>query len=114
MGRKSEPGSKPVTTRLNRKAIDPEAREKQLCNLAVNLAEKQLLEGTASSQIICHYLKLATAREELENERLVQENKLLKAKTTALEAATETSAKYVEVINAFKIYSGHGDESEEQ
>lgn len=112
MGRKNEPGSKPVTTRLNRRAIDPEAREKQLCNLAVNEAERQLRAGTASSQIICHYLKLATAREDLEKEKLAEENKLLKAKTKALEASTETSAKYVEVINAFKLYSGHGDKEE--
>ena len=38
-----------------RPALTPEARENQMIALAVDLAEKQLLEGTASSQVITHH-----------------------------------------------------------
>ena len=82
-----------------RRATTPEARENQLISLAVDLAEKQLREGTASSQVISHYLKLGTSREQLEQERLRRENKLLEARVEAIEALT-----------AMKVYSGRGKE----
>jgi len=110
VGRKKEVESKPVELLPNRKAIDPEAREKQMINLAINCAEKQMREGTASSQVICHYLKLGSIEKSLELEKLRNENKLLKAKTEALEQATEASTSYKEVIDAIKLYSGHADD----
>lgn len=67
-------------------------------------------EGTASSQVICHYLKLGSIEKSLELEKLRNENKLLKAKTEALEQATEASTSYKEVIDAIKLYSGHADD----
>ena len=69
-----------------RPALSVENREMQLGSLAVDLAEKQLREGTASSQIITHYLKAGSAREQLELERLRSENEMLKAKAKALES----------------------------
>ena len=51
-----------------RPALTPEARENQLISLAVDLAEKQLQEGTASSQVITHYLKLGSTKERIEKE----------------------------------------------
>lgn len=39
---------------MMRPALTPEARENQLISLASDLAEKQLREGTASSQVITH------------------------------------------------------------
>jgi hypothetical protein len=67
-------------------ATTPEARENQLIALAVDLAEKQLSEGTASSQVISHYLKLGSTREQLEKQKLEKENELLKAKTEAIKS----------------------------
>ena len=61
-----------------RPAMSPDARENQMINLAVDLAEKQLEEGTASSQVITHFLKLGSSKERLEREKLEEENKLLK------------------------------------
>ena len=58
-----------------RPALSPEARENQMISLAVDLAEKQLIEGTASSQVITHFLKLGTTKAELEKEKLRKENK---------------------------------------
>lgn len=89
-----------------RPALNPDAREKQMINLATNLAEQQLLDGTASSQVIVHYLKLGTERERLERERLEKENELLRAKTEALENSAHSEELYARAINAFKGYRG--------
>lgn len=91
-------------------AINPEARENQLINLAVGLAEKQLIEGTASSQIITHYLKLATTREQLEKEKLKKENKLLEAKTDSLESEKRVEELYNNALNAMRSYQGQDDQ----
>jgi len=96
----------------NRPAITTEARENQMISLAVNLAEKQLLDGTASSQVITHYLKLGTVKEKLERERLEEENRLLKAKTKALESAEEVKVLYEDALKAMRNYAGQGDPDE--
>lgn len=101
------------SSRRLRPALSPEARENQLISLAVDLAEKQLQEGTASSQVITHYLKLGSTRERLERERLAEENKLLRAKTEALESAKEIKALYEDAIKAFRNYNGQGDDDYE-
>lgn len=88
------------------KAIDPKDRENQLIALAVDLAEKQLLEGTASSQVITHYLKLATEKERLEREILAEQAKLVAAKTEAIESAKQTEVLYREALSAMRAYSG--------
>ena len=105
--------SKPSESiRKIRPAISPEARENQMISLAVDLAETQLMEGTASSQVITHYLKLASIREKLEREKLIEENKLLKAKTKAYEDAGEIKVLYAEALKAMRNYSGNGDEGD--
>jgi hypothetical protein len=80
--------------------------------LAENLAEKQLLDGTASSQVITHYLKLGTVREQLERERLEKENALLVAKVEALQSAKRSEELFAEAIKAMKRYGGHSSEDE--
>ena len=103
-------------TRKVRPALTPEARENQMISLAVDLAEKQLLDGTASSQVITHYLKLGTQREMLERQRLEHENKLLIAKTEALQSAKRMEELYANAIEAMKRYGGHGggEDSEDE
>ena len=95
-----------------RPALTPESREKQLISLAVDLAEKQLIEGTASSQVITHYLKLGSTKERLEKEKLEEENKLLRARTEALQSAKEVEKLYADAINAMRRYSGNGGEDD--
>ena len=97
-----------------RPATTPEAREQQMIALAVDLAEKQLREGTASSQVITHYLKLGSTKERLEKEKLEEENKLLKAKTESLQSAKRTEELFAEAIAAFKSYSGSGGAEDEE
>lgn len=93
----------------SRPALTPEARENQMISLAVDLAEQQLRDGTASSQVITHFLKLATAKERLEREKLEQENKLLIAKTEALQSAKRIEELYDNAISAMRSYNGQGD-----
>ena len=100
------------TAKRTRPALTPEARENQLIAMAVDLAEKQLLEGTASSQVITHYLKLGSSRDRLEREKLQEENKLLRAKTEQIESTKNMEAKYIEAIEAMKRYSGNGDSND--
>lgn len=92
-----------------RTAFSPEARENQLIALAVDLAEEQLRNGTASSQVITHYLKLGTMRERLEREKLEKENQLLTAKTEMIKESKNTAELYKEAIKAFASYSGNKD-----
>ena len=87
-------------------ATTPEARENQLISLSVDLAERQLLDGTASAQVITHYLKLGTTRERLEQEKLAQENALLRARTDAMASAQRVEELYGKALNAMRSYSG--------
>lgn len=102
------------SSRKIRPALTPEARENQMISLAVDLAEKQLMEGTASSQVITHYLKLGSTKERLEKEKLEEENKLLKAKTEALQSAKRVEELYSDAIAAMKRYSGNGRSVEDE
>ena len=95
-------------TMKSRPGLTPDAREKQLISLAVDVAEKQLREGTASSQVITHYLKLGTAKSQLELEKLKRENELLRAKTESIESAKRVEELYAKAIDAIKLYSGNG------
>lgn len=98
-----------VTSKPRRPALTPESRENQMIALAVDLAEKQLLEGTASSQIISHFLKLGSTMQRLEKEKLENENELLRAKTEALQSQKRSEELFTEAIKAFKNYSGQDD-----
>lgn len=91
-------------------AMTPDEREDQLIAMAVDLAEKQLLEGTASSQVITHFLQRGSARERLEKERLIEENKLLRAKTEAIEAEKKKSVAYDKVLEALRVYQGRSED----
>lgn len=92
--------------RRGRPATTPEGKENQLVSLAVELAEKQLREGTASAQVISHYIKLGSTRETLEQERLRSENALLQAKIESLESAKDVQKLYADAIKAMRSYSG--------
>jgi hypothetical protein len=84
----------------------PEARENQLISMAVALAEKQIAEGTASSQIISHYLKLGSSREKLEQERLRNENELLAAKAEVMASQKRVEELYSKALDAMRSYAG--------
>lgn len=95
-----------------RPALSPEARENQLIALAVDLAEQQLRDGTASSQVITHFLKLGTTKAELEKEKLRIENKKTEAQIKSIESAEETKELYENAIKAMRNYAGFGEPDE--
>ena len=92
-----------------RPALTPEARENQLIYLATELAEQQLREGTASSQVITHYLKLGSSKERIEKEILEKQKELISAKTETLKSAKRIEELYANAISAMRRYSGNGD-----
>lgn len=111
--KKAKAASSSSSYRKMRPALTPEARENQLISLAVDLAEKQLMEGTASSQVITHYLKLGSSKERIEKEILEKQKELISAKTENLKSAKRIEELYSEAISAMRKYSGHGDLDDE-
>lgn len=92
--------------------MTPEARENQLISLAIDLAEQQLRNGTASSQVITHYLKLGSSKEKLEKEILEEQKKLVVAKTSAIESQERIDELYAGAIAAMRSYNGQSEEQE--
>lgn len=107
MPRKAAP-TIPAEPRKIRPALSPELREMQMISLAVDLAEKQLMEGTASSQVITHYLKLGSTKEQIEKEILEKQKELITAKTEALRSQKRVEELYANALQAMRIYNGQG------
>lgn len=100
-------------TKKRRPALNPKSREDQMIAYAVDLAEKQLREGTASSQVITHFLKLGSTKAELEREKLAMENELIRAKTESIQSQKKVEELYLNALNAMKTYSGNGGSNED-
>lgn len=101
---------------MPRSCLTPEAEENQLISLAVDAAKKQLIEGTAPTSIILHYLKLATTREQIEREIMEKQKELMTAKTEVLASQARIEELYTQAMRAMQKYSGYdggGDEDDE-
>lgn len=94
-------------------ATTPEARENQLIAASYDLAEKQISDGTASAQIITHFLKMGTQRERLERAKIEQENLVLKAKVEAMASSARVEEMYGKALNAMRAYSGQSVDEED-
>lgn len=94
-------------------ATTPEEREQQMIAYAVDMAEEQLLNRTASSAVLVHYLKLGASKTELEKEKLRRENDLLEAKTEQVHSSQRVEELYSEAIAAFRGYNGFDEEDED-
>lgn len=104
----------PKPKRSLRPGLTPESRENQLISLAVDLAEQQLREGTASSQVITHYLKLGSTKERIEKEILEKQRDLIVAKTESLQSGKKMEALYNKAISAMRDYGGYGRDEEDE
>ena len=102
-------GSNKKSTKKIRPAMSPEARENQMIALAVDLAEEQLRNGTASSQVITHYLKLGSTKEKIEKEILEKQKELISAKTEVLNSQRRMEEMYSDMLSALKEYSGQDE-----
>lgn len=99
--------------RKRRPATTSEAREHQLITYAIDLAEEQLLNGTASAQVLTHYLKMASTREALEQERLKRENLLLAAKIDVMKSGQRMEEIYEAALKAMRSYAGQEPENDD-
>ena len=105
---------KDPNTPKSRPATNPKDREDEMINLAVNLAEKQLLDGTASTQVIVHYLKLGSTRGMLEHEMLENKTKLVKAQTESIQSSQRVEELYKNALKAMQIYGGMASDDDSQ
>lgn len=94
-------------------ARTPEERENQLIALAIDRAEEQLLNGTASSQVITHFLKLGSTKEKLEKDILEKQKELIAAKTENLQSAKRMEELWSDAISALRDYRGEKDNDDE-
>ena len=95
--------------RKMRPALTPEARENQMISLAMDLAEQQLRDGTASSQLITEFVKRGAIKSRIEQEILERQKELIEAKTQTLQSAQRVEELYSNALNAMKKYSGQDD-----
>lgn len=95
-----------------RPALTPEARENQLISYAIDLAEQQLRDGTASSQVITHFLKLGSTKASLEKAKLEHETELLRAKKDAIQNSQHSEELYTQALEAMQTYKGLGGTDE--
>jgi len=80
----------------------------ELSSAAYDLAEEQIRNGTASSQVITHFLKAGSMRERLEQERMAHEIELMQVKKEQLEGQKRVEELYVSALEAMRSYSGLG------
>lgn len=99
--------------RKRRPATSPEDRENQLIAMAYDAAEERILNRTATSQEICHFLKLGSSKERIEKEIMERQRELITAKTEALKAAKRMEEVYEKAIQAIQLYSGEIDDEED-
>lgn len=101
------------TTKKMRPPLSPEAKENQMISLAMDLAEQQLRDGTASSQLITEFVKRGSTKARLEKEILEEQKELMAAKKESLQSAKRVEELYENAIKAMRRYSGHGDSNDE-
>ena len=109
----ARPTKQKVESPTPRPIITPEGQQSYLVSLAFNLVEQRLRDGTASSQETTHFMEIGSEREILRREKLIEENKLLRAKTDALKSQKHVEELYEEALNAMRRYSGQGEPDEE-
>ena len=100
------------SSRKMRPALTPEARENQMISLAMDLAEQQLRDGTASSQLITEFVKRGSTKARLEQEILEEQKELIEAKTQSLQSAQRIEELYANALDAMRNYSGQGSSND--
>lgn len=89
-----------------------QGRENQLIAMAYDEAERQILEGRATSQLLTHFLKLGTTREQLEQKKIANETRLTDAKIESLESQKNVEKLYADALKAMKSYDGTGSDDD--
>lgn len=97
----------PKNIRKSPPARTEEARESQLISLAMDVVEQRMLDGSASSQEVTHFLKLGSTKERVEREILERKKELMTAQTDAIKSQKRVEELYAEALDAMRAYSGH-------
>lgn len=99
-----------VSERKFRPALNPDSRENQMISLAMDVAEQQMRDGTASPQTINHFLKLGSSENRIKMRKLQREIEFLEAKKESLESTQRIEEMYADAMKAMKSYQGVEDE----
>ena len=87
-------------------ASTPEGREAQMIAAAERLAAQQLADGTASAQVITHYLKLGSSQGALELKKLEGELRMQEAKIKAMASTERLETLYTQAMESLRGYRG--------
>ena len=87
-------------------ASSDEERTLQMASLAMDLAEKRLREGRASSAEILYFVKQGSEEARLERAKLAEDVKLIQARVADIERSKNTEELYAKAISAFQEYQG--------
>lgn len=107
--KKAKSAESPKAPERMRPSLSQEADENQLISLSIDAAKKMLIEGTAPTSIVLHYLKLATTREKMERQMMETQQELMVAKKQALESQAKVEQLYADAMKAMQKYSGYDD-----
>lgn len=114
MARRNSDDEQYSAPRRRSPAKTPEERESMLISMAMDRAEQQIADGSASSQLLTHFAKLGSSREKLEQERLRNEVQVLQKKVETMEAAVDVKNLMEEALLAFKGYSGQSTKKDDE
>jgi len=95
-------------------AMTQEDMESQAIAASMRLAYQQILDGTASQQVIVHFLRAGSQKQKEELEKLRDEKALLQAKVKNLESQEQSERMYRDAIRAFQSYSGNNSNTSEE
>ena len=100
--------------RRRKPAESSEEQENRMISLAMALAEKKMIDGTASNQMICYYLRLGSSEERLKRQMMEKQKELIDAKTETLKSAQRTEELYANALKAMRRYGGRGEEDDDE
>lgn len=104
--------AKPSGTPKTRTPLTPEARENQMISLAMDLAEQQLRDGTASSQLITEFVKRGSTKARIEKELLEKQRDLAAAKAESIKKSDHFEELLEKATKAMRRYQGMDEEEE--
>lgn len=111
--RQAKSAESPKIPQELRPSLSREADENQCISLSIDIAKRMLVEGTAPTSVVLHFLKLATTREEVERETMRLNQELMVAKKEALESQARSEQMFAEAMSAMRRYSGNDEDEDE-
>ena len=102
-----------LPTRKMKSPESVEENETQMIALAMDRVRQRIIDGTASSQELVHFLRLGSSRERLEREILEKQKEKLEAQTDNFRSSAHSEELYANAIKAMSRYSGHSEEEED-